>query len=127
LIYNNGSEFKLYFKYLCKSYGIKGKPTKVVNPQANGILEHVHQFHGQMLRTAEIDMANSVTPNNVDVFLDNAAWAISSTYHMVLRDSPGAAIFGRDMLFDIPFMADWHKVEVYRQSLTDRGNQHKSP
>ncbi len=26
LIYNNGSEFKLYFKYLCKSYGIKRKP-----------------------------------------------------------------------------------------------------
>jgi hypothetical protein len=29
LIYNNGSEFKLYFKYLCKSYGIKHKPTTV--------------------------------------------------------------------------------------------------
>jgi hypothetical protein len=26
LIYNNGSEFKLYFEYLCKSYGIKHKP-----------------------------------------------------------------------------------------------------
>jgi hypothetical protein len=26
---------------------------------------------------------------------------------MVLKASPGAAIFGRDMLFDIPFIADW--------------------
>jgi hypothetical protein len=63
-----------------------------------------------MLRTAELDMANSVTPNDVDVFLDNAAWAIRSTYHTVLKASPGAAIFGRDMLFDILFIADWRKI-----------------
>jgi hypothetical protein len=47
-----------------------------------------------MLRTAELDMADSVTPNDVDVFLDNAAWAIRFTYHTVLKPSPGAAIFG---------------------------------
>jgi hypothetical protein len=23
---------------------------------------------------------------------------------------PGVAIFGRDMLFDIPFLADWSKI-----------------
>jgi hypothetical protein len=46
-----------------------------------------------MLCTAELDMANSVTPDDVDVFLDNVAWAISSTYHTVLKASPGAAVF----------------------------------
>ncbi len=77
-----------------------------------------------MLHTAELDMADSVTPNDVDVFLDNAAWAICSTYHTVLKASPGAAaaIFGRDMLFDISFVADWHKIGEQRQSLTNRGN-----
>jgi hypothetical protein len=29
-------------------------------------------------------------------------------------------MFGRDMLFDIPFVADWHKIGEHRQSLTDR-------
>jgi hypothetical protein len=47
-----------------------------------------------MLSTAEIDMADLVTPDNDNIFLDNAAWAICSTYHMVLNASPGAAIFG---------------------------------
>jgi hypothetical protein len=79
-----------------------------------------------MLCTAELDMANSVTPDDVDVFLDNAAWAIHSTYHMVLKASPGAAIFGRDMLFDIPFVADWCKIGEQRQSLTDHGNQQEN-
>jgi hypothetical protein len=99
----------------------------VKNPQANGILEHVHQVLGQMLCTAELDMADSVTPDDVNVFLDNTAWAICSTYHTVLKASPGAAIFGRDMLFDIPFVADWHKIGEQRQSsLTDCGNQRKN-
>ena len=83
------------------------------------ILERVHQVLGQMLCTAEIDMADSVTPNAVKVFLDNAAWAICSTYHTVLKASPGAAIFGRDMLFDVPFIADWNKIGDYRQRQTD--------
>jgi hypothetical protein len=63
----------------------------VKNPRANGILERVHQVLGQMLHTAELDMANSVAPDEVDVLLDNAAWAICSTYHTVLKASPGAA------------------------------------
>jgi hypothetical protein len=98
----------------------------VKNPRANGILERVHQVLGQMLRTAELDMADSVTPNDVNVFLDNAAWATRSTYYTVLKASPGAAIFGRDMLFDIPFIADWRKIGDQRQLLTDRGNQQEN-
>jgi hypothetical protein len=98
------------------------KPTTVKNPRANGILERVHQALGQMLCTAELDMADSVTPNDVNVFLDNAAWAIRSIYHTV-KASPSAAIFWQDMLFDILFVADWHKIGERRQSLTNRGNQ----
>ena len=103
----------MQFEHLCDSYGIKRKPTTVRNPQANAILERVHQVIGQMLRTAEIDMAKSVVPDDIDVFINNAAWAIRSTYHTVLKASPGAAIFGRDMLFDIPFLADWNKIGDY--------------
>jgi hypothetical protein len=63
-----------------------------------------------MLCTAELDMAESVTPDEVDVFLDNTAWAICSTYYIVLKASPGSGIFGPDMLFDIPFIANWNKI-----------------
>jgi hypothetical protein len=119
IIYNNGSEFKLYFEYLCVTYDIKRKPTTVKNPQTNAILGRLHQVLGQMLRTAELDMAKTVTPDDVDVFLDNAAWAICSTYHTVLKASPGAAIFGCNMLFNIPFIVNWNKVEDYRQHQTD--------
>ncbi len=120
IVYDNGSEFKLHFETLCDSYGLKRKPTSIKNPQANSILERMHQVITTMLRTAELDMADSVDPDDVAVFLTNAAWAVRSTYHTVLKASPGAAIFGRDMMFDIPFLADWNKIGDYRQSQTDR-------
>ncbi len=68
-----------------------------------------------MLRTSELDMAKTGKPSDIDVFLLDAAWAVCSTYHTVLKVSPGAAIFGRDMLFDILFIADWQKIGEHRQ------------
>ena len=49
IIYDNGSEFKLHFKAFCKTYGIKCRPTSVKNPQANAILEQLHQVITIML------------------------------------------------------------------------------
>jgi hypothetical protein len=96
--------------------------TSVENPQANAILERIHAVLGNMLCTSELDMAEMVKPSDIDVFLSDAAWAICSTYHTVLKASPGAAIFGQDMLFDIPFIADWQKIGERRQRLTDLNN-----
>ena len=55
--------------------------------------------------------------------MTNAAWAIRSTYHTVLKASPDAAIFGHDMLFDIPFLANLNKIGEYRQHQTDHNTE----
>jgi hypothetical protein len=126
MIYDNGSEFKLHFRELCKTYGIKPKPTIIKNPQANAILEHIHAVFTNMLCTAELDMAESVNASDIDIFLADAAWAIHSTHHTVFKASPGAAIFGRDMLFDIPFIANLKTIGEHRQRLTDRNTDRKN-
>jgi hypothetical protein len=79
-----------------------------------------------MLHTSKLDMAETVKSSDIDVFLSDAAWAVSSTYHTVLKASPGAAIFGQDMLFDIPFIADRQKIGEHRQQLTDLNNAHEN-
>ena len=63
-----------------------------------------------MLCKAELDVADTVSEGDIADFLTNATWVICSTYHTVLKTSPGAAIFGRDMLFDVPFLADWKQI-----------------
>jgi hypothetical protein len=73
----------------------------------------------QYSKPPQIDVANSVKSSDIDVFLSDASWAISSTYYTVLKASPGAAIFGQDMLFDILIIADLKKIGEHRHRLAD--------
>ncbi len=57
MICNNESEFKLHFCALCKTYGVKRKPTSIKNPQANAILERIHAVFTNMLCTGQLNMA----------------------------------------------------------------------
>ena len=68
-----------------------------------------------MLHTAECNMADTVSKSDMVDFLTSATWAVCSVYHTVLKISPGAAIFGRDMLFDVLFLSDWKKIGEDRQ------------
>ena len=120
--YDNGSEFKKYFQALCNEYGLNKRPTTVKNPQANGIIERVHQVINNMIRCFELDKLD-LDPN--DPFLDIVArisWAVRSTYHTTLQASPGQLVFGRDMLFDIDFTADWHKIYDRKQQIINKNN-----
>jgi hypothetical protein len=47
----------------------------IKNPKANAICEPVHQILGTMMRTSEIDMANSAEPADIDTSIDSTAWA----------------------------------------------------
>ncbi len=76
IIYVNGSKFKLHFRSLCNTYRIKHKSTSVKNPQANAILEHIHAVLGNMLHTSKLDMAETVKPSDIDVFLSDTAWSV---------------------------------------------------
>jgi hypothetical protein len=60
----------------------------------NAMLEHIHALFTNMLCTAELDMAKLVNASDINIFLSDAAWAICSTHHTVLKASPGAAMFG---------------------------------
>jgi hypothetical protein len=57
IIYDNRSEFKLHFRNLCKTYGVKRKPISIENPQAYSILERSNAVFTNILRTAKLNMA----------------------------------------------------------------------
>ncbi len=78
------------------------------------------------MHTSKLDMAEMVKASDIDLFLSDAAWAVCSTYHTALKASPGAAIFGQDMLFDILFIADRQKIGEHRQRLTNLNNAHEN-
>ena len=54
-IFDRGSEFKAELCQMIKNdYGVKVKPITTRNPQANAIVERVHQTIGNMNRTFEL-------------------------------------------------------------------------
>ena len=71
-------------------------------------------------------MRDSVDEIAINKFIVNVAWAIRSTYHTVLKTTPGAAIFGRDMMFDITYIADLTDIGKRRQALVDQNNARKN-
>ncbi len=85
----------------------------------------MHQVIMTMLHTSELNMANIVEPSDISDFFMDAEWTICSTYHTVLKASSCTAIFGRDMLFDIPFLVNRDKIGQ-RQCQTNLHTQHEN-
>ena len=82
----------------------------IKNPQPNAILEQVHQAVTKMMQTSDLDMQEKCTPDMIDDFIVNVSSVIFSTHHAVLGTTRGAAIFSRDMLSDMPYIADWSEL-----------------
>jgi hypothetical protein len=90
-------------------HNIAHRPTTTKNPQANAICKCMHQTIGNTLRAMAdmnppegIEMANQL----VDAALADCVFATRAAIHGSLQSSPGALAFGRDMILDIPRIAD---------------------
>jgi transposase InsO family protein len=110
ICFDNGTEFKSVFREICSNYGLKAKPMTTYNPQSNGIIERVHQILRDNLATFELSNRELPEYDPFGSFLSAAAWAIRSTIHTTLQATPGQLVFGRDMLLNIPFKADWAAI-----------------
>ena len=51
-----------------------------------------------------------------------AAFAMHSTYHTTLRAMPGQLIFGRDMMLNTQYLADWTVIKARKQQLICKNN-----
>jgi transposase InsO family protein len=106
-----------------EDYGIKPKPITVRNPQANAIVERVHQVIGNIIRTFELE-TNYLDDNDPwKGILSATAFAVRSTFHTTLRNSPGQLIFGRDMILNIKHEANWEFIRERKQTLINKNNK----
>ena len=122
VIFDNGNEFKKDFLPLLRDFSIKPTPTTIKNPQANSILERVHQVLGNMLRTKDLQTHEFDDMDPWSELLASVAWAIRSTHHTTLQATPGQLVFGRDMLLNVKFIADWEAIRLRKQRDIDRNN-----
>jgi transposase InsO family protein len=125
VIYDCGSEFiGPSFQELIKDvYQLKAKPTTVKNPQANSVLERIHQVLANMLRTFELEERDINEEDPWTGILNAVGWAVRSTYHTTLRATPGQLVFGRDMVFNIAHEANWKDIQDRKEKLIKYNNQ----
>jgi hypothetical protein len=126
--YDRGSEFigKDFQKMIKNDYGVKGKPITVRNPQANAIVERVHQVNGNMIRTFELEDNYLDEDDPWKGILSAAAFAVRSTFHTTLQSSPGQLVFGRDMIFNIQHTANWEYIKQRKQHLIHKNNKREN-
>jgi hypothetical protein len=128
VIFDRGNEFMGHeFRTMMSvDYGIKLKPTTVRNPQANAILERVHQTLGNLIRTFELQDKYIDEDDPWAGILSAVAFALRSTYHTTLKASPGQLVFGRDMILNIKHIANWKAIQDRKQQMIIKNNKHEN-
>ena len=126
-IHDPGSEFiGANFQLVLANMDIEPVPTTVKNLQANAICEHMHKMCGDMLRT----LLREHPPQNVenayeliDAVLAAAQRSLRCCIHRTFGITPGAMVFGRDMLLPIPVLTDYNLIRERKQTLIDENNR----
>ena len=78
-------------------YGIKVKPITTRNPQANAIVERVHQTIGNMIRTFELYDNDGIDDDDPwSGILAVVMAAVCSTYSTTMQATPMQLVFGRN-------------------------------
>jgi transposase InsO family protein len=111
----HGSFVGAEFQAMLNDYGIKRRPITVRNPQANAIVERVHQVIGNIIRTFELQTNYLDEDDPWKGILSATAFAIRCTYHTTLRSTPGQLVFGRDLIFNIQHAANWDIIRQQKQ------------
>jgi hypothetical protein len=52
----------------------------------------------------------------VNAILQNVAYGLRATYHSSLAASPSQVIFGRDMIINAIYLANWKDLQARRQT-----------
>ena len=121
---DRSTEFMAEFAdMITTTYGIKRKVISTRNPQANAVVERVHQVIGNMLRTFELNQLSLDEQNPFDGILAAIMFAIRSTLHTTLEASPMQLVFGRDAMLNIGFQANWNYIKSRKQTIARKNNQ----
>lgn len=122
IIYDRGTEFLREFHIMVRDdYGIALSPITVRNPQANAIIERIHQTIGNILRTFELQHASET--EEIDGILAATMFAIRATYHTTLKATPAQLIFGRDAILNTKFEANWQMIRHQKQRRINKNNK----
>ena len=125
VIIDRGTEFLAEFAEMIKNdFGAVKAVITTRNPQANAIIERVHQTIGNMIRSFELNKSTEEDPWKY--VLAATMFAVRTTVHTTLNATPAQLVFGRDAILNIPYEANWKLVKLRKQQRIKRDNQREN-
>jgi transposase InsO family protein len=109
-----------------EDYGIKRKPITARNPQANAIIERVHQTVGNILRTFRLQNIEVDKDDPWTGILSATMFAMRATVHTTLQLTPMQAVFGRDAILNVQHDANWSLIKKRKQKRIDSDNKREN-
>ena len=127
MTYDKGTEFMGDFAQMIQDdYGIKKRPITKRNPQANAIIERIHQTIGNMIRTFEITEQEVDESDPWSGLLSAVMFATRATYHTTLKATPMQLVFGRDAILNTTFEANWKNIKDNKQKRIHKNNEQEN-
>ena len=127
VILDRGKEFLAEFAEMMRvEYGIKRKPITVRNPQANSIIERIHQTIGNMIRTFRVNETYMDSDDPWSGLLSAVAFATRATIHTTLQATPMQLVFGRDAILNVLHDANWRYMLQRKKKLIHQNNQREN-
>ena len=111
---------------IINDYGIMVKPITSRNPQANAILERVHQTIGNILHTFKVQTMVLEDKNPWDGILASIMFALRAAIHTTTQYTPVQLIFGRDSIINQRHKVDWKTFRKQKQDLISKGNEREN-
>ena len=128
MTFDKGTEFMGEFAQMIKNdYGIVTQGATVRNPQANAIIERVHQTMGNIIRTFQLhstDLGEDQDPWKG--ILSATMFALRATFHSTLKATPMQLVFGRDAILNTKFEADWAYIKQQKQQKIKENNRREN-
>ena len=123
MTFDKGKEFMGEFALMISNdYGITKHGATVRNPQANAIIERIHQTIGNIIRTFQMHSTSPDERNPWKGVLAATMFATRATYHTTLKATPMQLVFGRDAILNTTFEANWALIKEQKQKQIRRNN-----
>jgi NADH:ubiquinone oxidoreductase subunit len=110
---------------LLRNNGIVRRPITTRNPQANAMVERVHQTIHNMIRTQKLRSKHDLPDGWIGV-LTAVALSMRATIHTTNRASPTQLVFGRDHFLNVNFEANWQYIKHRKQRMIVQNNKREN-
>ena len=127
IVVDGGVEFIGKFRQaLNDKYGANVKLITTRNPQANLMVERMHQSIKNMICSQNIESKANLEDGSWKGVLNAVRFAMQATLHTTMRATPMQLVYGCDAIHNIHFEANWQYIKHRQRQVICQNNEREN-